>query len=136
MAIGGFDRDDLQAPLAEINTTPLVDVMLVLMVIFLVTAPMLTQAVKLELPNETATEVKDRDAITLSVDAGGNYYWDKESISPEVLEQRMKLAASNNPKQPLHLRADNAVAYGKVSHVLATAQRVGLTNVGFITEPK
>lgn len=136
MAMGGFDRDDLHAPLAEINTTPLVDVMLVLMVIFLVTAPMLTQTIKLELPNETATEMKNPDAITISIDKEGHYYWGKEPITEAQIEQRFKAAVDHDPKQPVHLRADNNVVYGKVSHILATAQRVGLKNVGFITEPK
>lgn len=137
MAMGGFGHDDSQeAPLAEINMTPLVDVMLVLLVIFLVTAPMLTQAIKLELPNETATEVPDQKAITLSVDANGQYYWDDQPLAEEMLDQRFQEAAAIDPKQPIHLRADAEVAYSHVSHVLAAAQRFGLTNIGFITEPK
>lgn len=132
----GFDREELQAPLAEINTTPLVDVMLVLLVIFLVTAPMLTNTIKMELPHEAATQNSDKKAVTLSLDAKGNYYWDNAPIAPEVLEQRMKEAAGKDPKQPIHLHADTNIAYGKVSHVLALAQRYGLTNVGFITEPR
>ncbi len=135
MAIGNFDREDFQAPMAEINTTPLVDVMLVLLVIFLVTAPMLTQAVKLELPNETATQIQDENPITLSIDASGQYYLDNAPISAEGLEQRLQSVAASNPKQPIHLHADKQAIYEKVSHVLASAQRYGLKNIGFITQP-
>lgn len=135
MALGNFDREDFQAPIAEINTTPLVDVMLVLLVIFLVTAPMLTQAVKLELPNENATQIQDENPIKISIDASGQYYWDNAALSPETINQRLQEAAAANSKQPIHLRADKHVAYGKVSYILAAAQRYGLNNIGFVTKP-
>lgn len=136
MAMSGFEREDLQAPMAEINVTPFVDVMLVLLVIFLVTAPMLTQSIKLELPHESATVIKDQKAATISIDASGQYFWDNALLSEGELEARLKQAAANDNTQPLHIRADSSVAYGKVSHVLAVSARVGLTNIGFITEPK
>lgn len=136
MAMGGFDKEDFQAPIAEINTTPLVDVMLVLLVIFLVTAPMLTQAIKLELPNETAKEIRDQKTISISIDASGQYFWDNNPISDESLESKLQAIASYNPKQQILLHADKNVSYGKVSHLLATAQKSGLTNLGFVTEPK
>ena len=135
MAMGGLDREDFSAPIAEINTTPLVDVMLVLLVIFLVTAPMLTQAVKLKLPNETATAIADEHPITLSISEHGEYFWDKEAISEEQLEQRLEQSASRDKTQPIHLRADVNVPYGKVSKMLVLAQKYGLTNIGFITQP-
>jgi biopolymer transport protein ExbD len=135
MALGGFDKDDFQAPMAEINTTPLVDVMLVLLVIFLVTAPMLTQAIKLELPSDSASAIADDKPINLSIDANGQYYWDKTAITSEDLTKRLKEAASVNPKQPIHLRADKQTPYEKVSHVLAIAQAHTMTNIGFVTEP-
>lgn len=136
MAMGSFDSDDFSAPMAEINTTPLVDVMLVLLVIFLVTAPMLTQAVKLELPNETALEIADENPINLSVNAEGNYFWDKDQLSEMELEQRLKAESTQEPKRPIHLRADTNAAYGTVSKVLTLAQKHGLSNIGFVTEPK
>jgi biopolymer transport protein ExbD len=136
MAMQGFDREEFSAPMAEINTTPLVDVMLVLMVIFLVTAPMLTQAVKLELPNETAADVADENPITLSVSATGGFYWEKEALSERELEARLSAAAMQDIKQPIHLHADTNVSYGKVSKILALAQKYGLNNIGFITQPK
>lgn len=131
-----FDREEFSAPMAEINTTPLVDVMLVLLVIFLVTAPMLTNTIKMELPNEAAAENKDLKPISLSLDAAGQYYWNSAPITEEALAQRMKEAAAVDPKQPIHLHADTNITYGKVSHVLALAQRSGLINVGFVTEPR
>lgn len=136
MAISGLDREDFAAPMAEINTTPLVDVMLVLLVIFLVTAPMLTQAVKLDLPNETATAIADENPITLSISERGEYYWGEEAVSEQKLEQLMQQSASLDNTRPIHLRADTNVPYGKVNKALALAQKYGLTNIGFITEPK
>lgn len=136
MALGGFDKEDFQAPMAEINTTPLVDVMLVLLVIFLVTAPMLTQAVKLELPNETSAPIHDEKPITLSIDASGQYFWNDKSITAEELSARLRESAKINSKQPIHLRADKQTPYEKVSHILATAQEHGMANIGFVTTPK
>lgn len=136
MALGSFNKEAFDAPMAEINTTPLVDVMLVLLVIFLVTAPMLTQAVKLELPNETATIIQDEKPITVSIDASGQYYWGNEVVLEEVLERRLQGAAANNPKQSIHLRADKQATYDKISHILALAQKYNLHNVGFITQPR
>jgi biopolymer transport protein ExbD len=136
MSLGGLDREDFSAPMAEINTTPLVDVMLVLMVIFLVTAPMLTQAVKLKLPNETATAIADENPITLSISEQGAYYWGEEQISEEQLAEHLQIAATQDKSKPIHLRADTNVPYGKVSKALTLSQKYGLTNIGFITEPK
>lgn len=136
MALGGFDKEDFQAPMAEINTTPLVDVMLVLLVIFLVTAPMLTQAVKLELPNEISAPIHNEKPITLSIDASGQYFWNDKSISAKELSLRLKEAAKTDAKQPIHLRADKQTAYEKVSHILAIAQKYGMVNIGFVTAPK
>lgn len=133
MAMNGFDKDDFSAPIADINTTPLVDVMLVLLVVFLVTAPMLTQAVKLELPNEVAAEITDENPITLSVTQHGLYYWSDELVSENELEQRLQQAAAKGETIPIHLRADTNATYGKVSKILALAQQYGLNNIGFIT---
>ena len=133
---GNFERDDLQAPLAEINMTPLVDVMLVLLVIFLVTAPMLNSAIKLKLPSESAAQITEEKVITIIVDKAGQYYVNDRLFSSFDLEKQLQILAKANPKQPIHLRADVDVSYGKVSHVLGISQRLGLTNIGFITEPK
>jgi biopolymer transport protein ExbD len=135
MAMKLFDREDFHAPMAEINTTPLVDVMLVLLVIFLVTAPMLTHAVKLELPRETTQAVKDQKAATIAIDASGQFYWNDVPVSDQALQQHMQAAAATDAGAPVHIRADGTVAYSKVSHALALAARFGLTNIGFLTQP-
>ena len=130
----GFDKEGFSAPMAEINTTPLVDVMLVLLVIFLVTAPMLTQAIKLQLPNEVANKIADENPITISISQNGVYYWGEESVSEIELEQNLRIASSTNNSQPIHLRADTNVNYGKVSRILSLSQKHGMNNIGFITE--
>ena len=135
MAMRGFDSEGFDAPMAEINVTPFVDVMLVLLVIFLVTAPMLTHAVKLELPHDTATVVTEKKAATLAIDAGGNYYWNDAPLANAALEAQLQQAAAQDAAQPLHIRADGAVAYAKVSRAVALAAKHGLTHVGFLTEP-
>jgi biopolymer transport protein ExbD len=131
-----FDREDLQAPLAEINTTPLVDVMLVLLVIFLVTAPMLNSAIKLNLPTESAAQISEEKTITISIDGAGQYYLDDEILPISEIEKRLKIAAQKDANQHVHLRADVDVKYGKVSSILASLQNIGISNIGFVTEPK
>ena len=131
-----LDREEFQAPLAEINMTPLVDVMLVLVVIFLVTAPMLTNAVSLKLPNESARQISQEKATSISIDGKGNYYLDDHEVSEDELEAILEGIAKTHQKRQIHLRADKDVSYGKVSHVLALAQRFGLNDIGFVTEPK
>lgn len=136
MAFGKFDSDDHGAPMSEINVTPFVDVMLVLLVIFLVTAPMLTQAVSLELPNETATEIADQNPLSVSVKADGSFFWGEEPVSDDQLAIRLQAAGAHDKSQPIHLRADKSAAYGRVSKILSLAQEHGLRNIGFVTEPK
>jgi|LauGreSBDMM110SN_4_FD.fasta_scaffold52497_1 biopolymer transport protein ExbD len=130
-----FDREELQAPLAEINMTPLVDVMLVLLVIFLVTAPMLNSAIKLNLPAESAAQITEQKTITISINRSGQYFVDDKPVSEVELETKLRATAQENPKQQIHIRADVDVNYGKVSHILADLQRLGLANIGFVTQP-
>lgn len=134
--MGGFQKEDLAAPLAEINMTPLVDVMLVLLVIFLVTAPMLNSAIKLNLPKEAALQISEEKTLTISINNNGNYYLNDKAISLLQLEKELELTAKNNPKQQVHIRADVDVSYGKVSRALAACQRFGLSNIGFVTKPE
>ncbi len=131
-----FEREELQAPLSEINMTPLVDVMLVLLVIFLVTAPMLNSNIKLNLPAESAAQITEEKTITISLNRAGEYFVDDKLVSEKELEQKLNSTAKENPKQQIHIRADVDVNYGKVSHLLAQLQRVGLSNIGFVTEPR
>ena len=130
-----FDREELQAPLAEINMTPLVDVMLVLLVIFLVTAPMLNSAIKLNLPAESAAQITEQKTITITINRSGQYFVDDKPVSEVELETKLRATAQENPKQQIHIRADVDVNYGKVSHILADLQRLGLANIGFVTQP-
>jgi biopolymer transport protein ExbD len=136
MAISNFEREDLQAPLAEINMTPLVDVMLVLLVIFLVTAPMLNNAIKLDLPSDAAAEITEEKALSITIDASGNYFLNDKKISASDLQNEIHKAADTNAKQQIRIFADTNVNYGKVSHILAMAQKYGLSNIGFVTEPR
>ncbi len=131
-----FEREELQAPLSEINMTPLVDVMLVLLVIFLVTAPMLNSNIKLNLPAESAAQISEEKTITISVSRTGEYFVDDKLVSENELTQKLSITAKENPKQQIHIRADVDVNYGKVSHLLAQLQRNGLSNIGFVTQPR
>ena len=131
---GNFEREELQAPLAEINMTPLVDVMLVLLVIFLITAPMLTSAINLNLPSEAATQITEEEFLAISITKSGQYYLGESAINFDDLEKKLASAAKNNSKQQLRLHADVEVSYGAVSKVLASAQRLGLSNIAFITK--
>lgn len=130
-----FERDELQAPLSEINMTPLVDVMLVLFVIFLISAPLLSSAIELNLPNEKASEISDDKIFVVSINKDGKYFIDTEATSFSQLENELRIIAKKNPKQQIHLRADIDVSYGKVSNVLALMQRLKLSNIGFVTQP-
>jgi biopolymer transport protein TolR len=131
-----FERDELQAPLSEINMTPLVDVMLVLLVIFLITAPILNSVIELNLPNEAASEISDNKPFVVSIDKNGKYFIDEKAVEFSDLENELQIIAKKNPKQQIHLRADVEVSYGKVSNLLALSQKLGLTNIGFITNNK
>jgi biopolymer transport protein ExbD len=137
MAFGGFDQGLGPRPMAEINTTPLVDVMLVLLIIFIITAPLLTHAVKVDLPH-AASEVSTENAqtVTLSVDGAGNVFWDAVVVSDDAeLFDKMTAAARAAPQPALHLRVDREVRYQRVAEILAAARNAGLTRLGFVTDP-
>jgi biopolymer transport protein ExbD len=137
MSFGGFERGRAPAtPMAEINVTPLVDVMLVLLVIFIITAPLLARALKLDLPQaEAPAAAQTAQTIQLAIDAGGNLRWNAQPVSAEELDSRLATAARESPQPELHLGADRAVRYEHVAAVLAAAQKAGLMRIGFITEP-
>jgi biopolymer transport protein ExbD len=136
MAFGGFDRQSPAQPMAEINVTPLVDVMLVLLVIFIITAPLLSYAIKLDLPNDPAPATEPAPAtVKISIDAAGTVYWDGESVSDADLVARMTNAAKATTLPEVHVRADKATRYERISFVLSTAQQAGLAKIGFVTEP-
>jgi biopolymer transport protein ExbD len=137
MAFGGFERGTSPSqPMAEINVTPLVDVMLVLLVIFIITAPLLAYAIKLDLPNERGSAITAApETIRLAIKADGSVYWNAEKIDDDVLVTRLAQSAGREPQPELHLRADRATHYERIAMVLAAAQQAGLARMGFVTEP-
>ena len=136
MAFGTLDGDDDEV-MSEINMTPLVDVMLVLLIIFIITIPVINHAVKVDLPRATnqPNDTKPQN-INVSVDAQGKVFWNQEEVDQSQLEQRIAAAAQLQPQPELHLRADRDVRYERVAEVMAAAQHGGLGKIGFITEPK
>ena len=134
MAFGSLGGND--APMAEINTTPLVDVMLVLLVIFILTAPLLNHAVKLQLPDAQATPLDPPpDAVTLSIDAEGALHWNGDVLAQDDLEARLSVLATATPQPPVHLRADRDTPYHLIATVMGAATRAGVKELGFVTLP-
>jgi biopolymer transport protein ExbD len=137
MAFASFDSRNASAPIAEINMVPLIDVMLVLLVIFIVTAPLLTQAVKLELP-KASSQVNDLrpEKVEFAIDASGALYWNGEPVSRAQARERFTAQGQRTPQPEVHLRADQNVAYRYVAQTLADASKAGLAKVGFISAPE
>ncbi len=137
MAFGGFEQRGTSQPMSEINTTPLVDVMLVLLVIFIITAPLLTHAIKLDLPNAQAPVSPEKpQTITLSLDGAGRLYWNDEAIADDAqLAARLGEAARRQPQPELHLRADRDTRYQRIAQVMSAAQQAGIARIGFVTDP-
>ncbi|WP_431476477.1 ExbD/TolR family protein [Massilia eburnea] len=137
MAFGSFNHHRQKEAMADINVTPMVDVMLVLLVIFIISAPMFTNAVQLELPKAQAKSLQqEADTVTVAIDAAGALYWNNDALQAGELEQRLAEAAGL-PQQPeLQLRADKDTRYEVVAQVMAAAQSHGLTRIGFVTDPK
>lgn len=124
-------------PMSEINTTPLVDVMLVLLVIFIITAPLLTHAVKIELPQATSqTLPEEPEVITLAIDGLGKTYWNDAPLVQGELKQKLLQAADVKPQPELQIRADKETKYQVLAEVMADAQNAGITKLGFVSEPK
>ena len=135
MAFG--TQDDNDEVMNEINMTPLVDVMLVLLIIFIITVPVMKHAVNVDLPRASSEREQVRpETVRLSVDAGGTYYLNGAAVSDEALPGLLRSEAAKNPQPDLHIRGDRAVRYERVAQALATAQQAGLRKIGFITEPK
>jgi biopolymer transport protein ExbD len=134
MAFG--TQDDTDDVMNEINMTPLVDVMLVLLIIFIITVPVMKHAVNIDLPRAT-NEAQDAkpETVRLTVDAQGTYYLNEAAIEDKDLAPRFQAAAAQNPQPELHIRGDKAVRYERVAQAMAAAQVSGLRKIGFITEP-
>lgn len=136
MSFASLDTGEDNAPLAEINMVPLIDVMLVLLVIFLVTAPLLTHSVKVELPKASSTpNVTKPDTVELSINAAGLTYWNGQAVDVAGLDVRLRTAAGTQSQPELHIRAERSTPYEKVAQVMAQAARAGVARIGFITDP-
>ena len=137
MACASVDNRNAGAPMAESNMVPLIDVRLVLRVIFIVTAPLLTQAVKLDLPKaSSAPNVAKAEKIEFAIDAGGKLFWNGEPVDRAEAARRFVLEGKKQPQPEVHLRADQNAAYRSVAQTLADASKAGLSKVGFISEPE
>ncbi len=137
MAFASFDSNRSSAPMAEINMVPLIDVMLVLLVIFIVTAPLLTHSVVLDLPKASTTpRTVKPETIELSIDADGNRFWGKDMITREDAAARFAEASLKDPQPQVHLRADQQVPYRYVAETLADASKAGLSKIGFVSNPQ
>lgn len=135
MAFGTQDEPD--EVMNEINMTPLVDVMLVLLIIFIITIPVMKHAVNIDLPRATnQPEDAKPQTVRLSVASDGSYYWNEAKIDDETLAQRLKEEGAKDPQPELHIRGDKDVRYERVAQAMAAAQQAGVRKIGFVTEPK
>ncbi len=135
MAFGTQDEPD--EVMNEINMTPLVDVMLVLLIIFIITVPVMKHAVNVDLPRASnQREQVKPETVRLSVQADGAYYWNESKVTDEALPALLRAEAAKNPQPDLHIRGDKAVRYERVAQAMAAAQQAGIKKIGFITEPK
>ncbi|MCC6170448.1 MAG: biopolymer transporter ExbD [Gammaproteobacteria bacterium] len=136
MGLGTLGAGAGGRPMAEINVIPLVDVMLVLLVVFIITAPLLTHAVKLELPRASSRpNVARTEHVEIAVQRDGRLYWNGEPIVPQELERRAAQLAAGAPETEIHLKGDAAVPYGEMARTLSMLARQGLTRIGFVTDP-
>ncbi len=136
MGMGGGNRGGGRTTMSEINVTPMVDVMLVLLIIFMVTAPLIQQGVKVNLPETKAAPVEATEKkLVLSIDAGRKVYIGDAEVALEELEQKLAANAKAQADKEVYLHADRDVPYGVVVEVMAAAQRAGIGNVGMITDP-
>lgn len=137
MSFGKFSEGRSAEPMSEINVTPMVDVMLVLLVIFIITAPLFTHAIKLDLPQaQSAPAPEKAETISLSIDSRGTIFWNNNAIEPTELADRLKATAQKKPLPELQLRADREARYETIAVVMSAAQSSGLTKIGFVTDPK
>jgi biopolymer transport protein ExbD len=135
MAFGTQDETD--DVMNEINMTPLVDVMLVLLIIFIITVPVMKHSVNIDLPRATSQPQDTKpETVRLSVDAQGSYFWNESRIDDKDLPRLLKAEAAKEPQPELHIRGDKDVRYERVAQLMSAAQQSGLRKIGFITEPK
>ncbi|WP_395823391.1 ExbD/TolR family protein [Collimonas sp.] len=136
MAFGGFNDNQNQAPMADINITPMVDVMLVLLVIFIITAPLFTHAIKVDLPTAQSAPAPEKpEMISLAIDRAGKMFWNDQPVQEGELASRLMDAAQRQPQPELQLRADKDTRYEILAQVMSLAQNNGLSKIGFVTVP-
>lgn len=136
MSFGRLERSTGAQPMSEINVTPLVDVMLVLVVIFIITAPLMASSIKLDLPTTDAARPNEvPQYVSLVVDKAGQTFLNDQPATAAQLEERLRQSATLNPDTEVQLRADEAVPYGRIVEVMGVAQKAGLNRIGFVAQP-
>ena len=136
MSFGRLERRPGPQPMSEINVTPLVDVMLVLVVIFIITAPLLASSIRLDLPRTDAAAPNEAPAfVTVVLDRSGGLFLDERPVQAAELAEQLAQAARRNPDTEVQLRADRSIPYGRVVEVMGAAQKAGLNRIGFVAEP-
>ena len=135
MAFGRLERGGKAQPMSDINMTPLIDVMLVLLVIFIITAPLMSSSLRLDLPKTAGAKPTDAPTfVTVAVSPQGALFWGDEAVNGEQLKTRIRDAAQRNPATEVQLRADQAVPYGRIAELIGLVQDGGLSRIGFVTE--
>ncbi|MDO9104470.1 MAG: biopolymer transporter ExbD [Methylovulum sp.] len=135
MAFGGFEQNKNTHPVAEINMVPLIDVMLVLLIIFMITAPLMTHTIKIDLPKTGgAPQSEQPDAISLSISVEQTLFWNNTPILRKELQQRLQQISKQTPQPEVHVRADQAVPYRLIAETLSDAAEAGVTRIGFVSE--
>jgi len=136
MAFGRLERSPSAQPMSDINMTPLIDVMLVLLVIFMITAPLMTSSLKLDLPRTDAAQPADTPQfMAIAVDPQGQLFIGDEAVPQEAFIARIGAAGKANPQLEVQLRADKNVSYGRVAELIGVVQKAGLSRIGFVAEP-
>jgi len=137
MAFGRLERNRGAQPMSDINMTPLIDVMLVLLVIFIITAPLMTSSLKLDLPKTDAAQPSDTPQfVAVALDKEGHYFFGDEPVDAAEFARRIGAAAKRNPQTEVQLRADRTVPYGRVAELIGLVQKAGLTRIGFVADPE
>jgi biopolymer transport protein ExbD/biopolymer transport protein TolR len=135
MAFGRLERGSKAQPMSDINMTPLIDVMLVLLVIFIITAPLMSSSLRLDLPRTAGAKPTDAPTfVTVAISPQGGFFWGDEAVSGEQLKARIRDAAHRNPATEVQLRADKSVPYGRIAELIGLVQDGGLSRIGFVTE--
>ncbi len=135
MAFGRLERRAEAPPMSEINVTPLVDVMLVLLVIFMLTAPLLTSAIRLDLPQAEGLQSGEApQSVTVALDAKGQLFFNDKPVDAAALAQQFEVTARRNRDTEVQLRVDESIPYGQVVSLMGSAQKAGLTRIGFVAQ--